>query len=84
MLASLITLFLRRRYISPTHSCLIAIDTAYLANAALCLVVYSAAPGPLHSRSGWLLTSILIWPIALDILILFVHRPNVAYTLSNP
>jgi len=76
MLASSITLWVRRRHIPPTRSTLIALDTAYLANAALCLVVYSAAPGPLHSHSGWLITSILIWPITIDLITLFLQTPH--------
>ena len=76
MLASSVTLYLRRRQISPTNSCLIALNTAYLANAALCLVVYSASPGPLPTRSGWLITSTLIWPTALDLITLFLQTPH--------
>jgi hypothetical protein len=76
MPASSITLYLRRRHIPPTRSILIALNTAFLANAALCLVVYSAAPGPLPTRSGWLITSILIWPITLDLITLFLQTSH--------
>ena len=76
MLASSVTLWVRRRHIPPTRSILIALNTAYLANATLCLVVYNAAPGPLHTRSGWLITSILIWPITLDLITLFIQTPH--------
>jgi hypothetical protein len=41
VIASAIFLFLRRREIFPTSACLVALDAAYLANVALCLVVYS-------------------------------------------
>ncbi len=67
IIASGAVLFLLRRRISPTRACLIGLSTAYLANAALCLVVDSGAEGPVTSRSGWLITMIIVWPMALEI-----------------
>jgi hypothetical protein len=66
-------LFLFRDAISPTRSCIISINTAYLANAALCLVVYSVATGAIKSRIGYLITAVIVWPLALEIAWLFTH-----------
>ena len=69
-------LFFRRRSIDATRACLIGLSTAYLANAALCLVVYSSAEGPLTSRSGWLITLIIVWPMALEIAWSLTQNPT--------
>lgn len=69
--ASSIVLFMSRRHISPTQACLVGIETAYLANAALCLVVYSGAAGSLWSRSGWLVSMVIVWPIVIELVWLF-------------
>lgn len=71
MLASAILLILQRRHLSPTQGCIIALDTAYLANAALCLVVYSDATGTLWSHIGWVISIGLVWPMAIEVLWLF-------------
>jgi len=73
VIASATTLFLFRRHISPTRACLVGLNTAYLANAALCLIVYSAATGPIRSRSGWLVTVVIVWPMVLEILWIFIQ-----------
>lgn len=73
VIASATTLFLRRRHIFPTRACLVGLNTAYLANAALCLIVYSSAAGPFRSRSGWLLTMVIVWPMVLEILWIFIQ-----------
>ena len=44
----------------PTQACLVGLNTAYLANAALCLVVYSGAGGSIRSRSGWLVAMVVV------------------------
>ena len=72
-ITSAATLFLRRRHIPPTRACLVGLNTAYLANAALCLIVYSAATGPIRSRSGWLVTMVIVWPMVLEILWIFIQ-----------
>lgn len=69
--ASALILFLRRRYISPVQACIIGLDTAYLANAALCLVVYGGASGSLWSRSGWVVTMVIVWPMMIELFWLF-------------
>lgn len=78
-------LYLQRRRISPTRACLVGLSTAYLANAALCLVVYSEAEGPLKSRSGWVITMIIVWPMALEIVWVLMQgfRPRPAPLLSR-
>jgi len=73
VIASATTLFLRRRHLPPTRACLVGLNTAYLANAALCLIVYSSATGPIRSRSGWLVTIVIVWPMVLEILWIFIH-----------
>jgi hypothetical protein len=68
-------LFLRRRHIFlfPTRACLVGLNTAYLANAVLCLIVYSSATGPIRSRSGWLVTMVIVWPMILEIIWTFTQ-----------
>jgi hypothetical protein len=73
VIASAIFLFVRRHTMFPTSACLVALDAAYLANASLCLVVYSAATGSVWSKSGWLVTVIIVWPIVLELVWLFIR-----------
>lgn len=73
VIASGIILFIRRRHISPTQACLVGLSTAYLANAALCLVVYSEATGNIWSRSGWLVSMVIVWPIVCELMWRFIH-----------
>jgi hypothetical protein len=73
VITSAALLFLRRRDMSPTRACLVGLSTAYLANAALCLVVYSAAPGVLWSRSGWLVTMVIVWPMLVELVWIFTQ-----------
>ena len=85
VIASGAGLLLGRRRISPTRACHVGLSTSYLANAALCLVVYSNAEGPLTSRLGWLIAMIIVWPMALEVLWIFIQsfRPNSASLLSR-
>jgi hypothetical protein len=71
VVASALILLLRGRHLSSTQACLVGLDTAYLANAALCLVVYSGTAGNLGSKSGWLVSMVIIWPIAFELVWLF-------------
>lgn len=84
VIASAILLLRRRRDIPPTRACLAGLDAAYLANAALCLVVYSAAKGPLSSRSGWLVTMVIVWPMFLELVWIFTRssRAQPVQTIS--
>ena len=65
-------LFLRRRHIPPARACLAGLETAYLGNAALCLVVYSDAAGGPASRSGWLVSIVIFWPILFELIWFFL------------
>jgi hypothetical protein len=67
IIASIALLSARWRAMSPSRTCVVALNTAYLANAALCLIVYSGATGSLRSKSGWVVTMILVWPMALEL-----------------
>jgi hypothetical protein len=60
----------------PARACLVGLSTAYLANAALCLVVYSAATGTVRSRSGWLVTMVIVWPMVLELVWIFIQTPK--------
>lgn len=73
VVTSAILLFLRRRDMFPTRACLAALNAAYLANAALCLVVYSAAVGTFWSRSGWVVTMLIVWPMVLELVWIFIE-----------
>ena len=64
---STLILLLRPRSFSPIQKCVVGLDTAYLANATLCLVVYSGAGGSIQSHSGWLVSLAIIWPIVLEL-----------------
>ncbi|MFC5860769.1 hypothetical protein ACFPT7_00525 [Acidicapsa dinghuensis] len=66
-------LWVKRRSIAPMQLCIAGIETAYLANAALCLVVYAEAMGPVWSRLGWLVTMGTVWPMALDLVTIFTQ-----------
>jgi len=73
VIASGMLLFFRRRVLSATGACLVGLNAAYLANAALCLVVYSAATGNVWSRSAWLVTMVIVWPMVLELVWLFTQ-----------
>ncbi len=83
VLASAISLFRRRSSMSPTRACLVGIETAYLANAALCLVVYSGAAGSFWTRSGWLVTALIVVPIGVELLWLLVDTSRTEESRSN-
>jgi hypothetical protein len=68
MIASTTILFLRRRNIPPTRACIAGLSTAYLANMALCLVVYAGAPGNIGTRSGWFVSMVIFWPILFELI----------------
>lgn len=73
VIASAAILFRRRREISPTRTCLVGLNTAYLANAALCLVVYYGEPGSFWSRSGWLVSIVIVWPMVIEVIGIFIQ-----------
>lgn len=84
VIVSAAVLYVRRRHIfqAPTRACLIGLNTAYLANAVLCLIVYSDAKGPISSRSGWLVTMVIVWPMLLEIIWAFVQSSTAQATAN--
>jgi len=80
---SAVLLVLRRRHISPTRACMAGLQTAYLANAALCLLVYAGAGGGAMSRSGWLVTIVIVWPISLGLIWIFYQSFQKQCSLAN-
>ena len=84
MVASAVILFLRRRHISFMQACFLGFDTAYLANAALCLVVYGGAPGRIWSRSGWYITIVIVWPILIEVFWSYIKAFRTSVTQINP
>ena len=68
IIASGAVLFWRRDRLTGPRIALAALTTAYLANASLCLVVYSDARGTLKSRCGWLITMIIVWPMIVELI----------------
>jgi len=73
VIANATFLFLRRDHFFPTQACIVGLNTAYLANMALCLVVYSGATGSTWSRSGWLVSIVVVWPSIFEVVWLFIH-----------
>ena len=72
VVASAALLFAQRHSIPATRACIVALNTAYLANAGLCLVVYAGATGPVRSRTGWLVTAGIVWPMLYEVCAIFV------------
>lgn len=86
ILASGLLLFFRRREIPPTRASLVGLNTAYLTNAALCLVVYAPMPGTAPSKLGWIVTVVIVWPMLLELLWIFIQsfrRPRVFLAESS-
>lgn len=67
IIASAVILLLRRRSFSPTQACFAGLNTAYLANLSLILVVYSDASGSFSTRSGWYVSMVIVWPMVLEL-----------------
>lgn len=76
ILVSLAILLLRRYRIAPSRACIAGILTAYLANAALCLVVYSEATGSPWSRMGWMICMAIVWPMFIELVWILQSRPD--------
>lgn len=73
MLASGALLFLCYRGLSPARVCLVAVNTAYLGNAALCLIVYSPGIGHLAANPGWPVTLAVLCFVVPEQLWIFVR-----------
>jgi hypothetical protein len=75
---------------TPQHffirACLVGLDTAYLAKAALCLVVYGGATENRWSRSGSLESMLIVWPIVSELIWLLFQtfRTQAAQTRPRP
>ena len=82
MVCSTVVLLVWRRGISADARCIAWLNAAYLANAALCLLVYSEATGSAWSRAGWFLLIVIVWPMAVELMFLLArsvrdHAPMV-------
>ena len=77
-------LLLQRRQILPTRACLVGLNAAYLANAAFCLIVYGPMPGTGRSKSGWIVTIVIIWPMLLELLWALVQTFKVQVAEAAP
>jgi hypothetical protein len=71
LIVSGVLLFLERRRLSALHACMAGLNAAWLANMALCLVVYAGAAGALASRVGWFIAIVILWPVILELAWLF-------------
>ena len=67
IIVSGVLLFLKRRDMLPTRACLAGLNAAYLANASLCLFIYAPMPGTARSKSGWMVTVVIVWPMLLEL-----------------
>lgn len=75
-----VILYLKRRDMLPTRACLAGLNAAYLSNASLCLFIYAPMPGTVRSKSGWMVTVVIVWPMLLElgwILIQSLRKPRV-------
>lgn len=68
VIVSATLLWLRRSSITTMRACIAMLNTAYLANAFLCLIVYSDAAGSLHTKIGWFVTVVIVWPMSLELI----------------
>jgi hypothetical protein len=84
VIASAVILFRFRHRIAPARACVAGLETAYLANAALCLVVYSSADGNVGSRSGWFVSVVIVWPIFFELIWLFIQTFRMRASQVNP
>lgn len=64
--AGISVLLARRRWIGSGDAALMGMITAYLANLAICLIVYSEARGSVWSRAGWLASTVLVVPMGAE------------------
>jgi hypothetical protein len=84
IIASATLLFRFRHKISSTRACLAGLNTAYLANASLCLIVYASAPGPIRSKLGWMVTMGIVWPMILELVWIFAQTARLQGRRSTP
>jgi hypothetical protein len=68
IIASVLILILRRSRFSPTQACLAGLNTAYLADLSMCLVIYAGAEGSTWSHIGWIVSIVIVWPMTCELL----------------
>ena len=73
IVGSVLILLLRRRRFAPAQMCLAALDTAFLADLSMCLVIYAGAEGSSWSHIGWSISMVIIWPITCELLWLLAN-----------
>ena len=83
VIASAILLFVCYRGLSATQVNLVALNTAYLGNAALCLIVYSPGLGHLGPNPGWPVTMGVVCFVLLEQIWIFI-RSRQGYGNSRP
>jgi hypothetical protein len=78
-------LFLRRHHIFSPRACLVGPDAAYLANAAALPSCLWRATGTVTSKSGWLLTMGIVWPMARELVSIFIEtlRTQLSHHISR-
>lgn len=72
------------RHFAPAQTCIAGLDAAFLANMALCLVVYAGAAGGFASRSGWFVSIVIVWPVACELLWLLERSFRRGELLATP
>jgi hypothetical protein len=72
MIACAAFLILRRNRISPTRACFVGLNAAYLANAAICLVLYA----PMRD-SGWFVIMAVASFMTLELVWIFIQSLGV-------
>jgi hypothetical protein len=83
VIASGAFLFICYRGLSATSVCLVALNTAYLGDAALCLIVYSPGIGHIPSNPGWPVTLGVVCFVVAEQIWMFVRsRPPAAASLA--
>jgi hypothetical protein len=68
IVGSVLVLILRRRRFSPAQACLAALNTAFLADLSMSLVIYAGAEGSTWSHVGWSISMVIVWPMACELL----------------
>ena len=72
MIACAVLLILRRNQIPPTRACFVGLNAAYLANAAICLVLYA----PMRN-SGWFVVMAVASFMTLELVWIFIQSLRV-------
>jgi hypothetical protein len=70
---SAIGALLLRRQISPTRACIVGLDTAYLGNSLLSLIMYMRPSGIHWWRAGWIVSAVIFWPILFELIWLLIQ-----------